>query len=75
MYEHLESDLLNDGIEPLSLSVHREPVEQVLIDSWSQARSASVSDAVQQITNTGSPAVDLTWPTQLKELSEMLEEV
>ena len=75
VYEHLESDLLNDGIEPLSLSVHRERVEQVLIDSWSQARSASVSDAVQQITNTGSPAVDLTWPTHLEELSGVLEEV
>ena len=75
VYQRLESDLLNDGVEPLSLSVQRERLEQVLVDSWTQGRSASVSDAVQEIANGGSAAVDLTWPTQLKELSGVLEEV
>lgn len=76
IYEYLESELLNSGLKPVSLSSQREQLEQVLINAWAQGNTGSVFEAMRQISNDGPPAnaTAVAWPTRLKQLSGVLEE-
>lgn len=43
VYSRLESELLAEGKQPLSLSPHREEIERRIIDGWSRGQMAFVS--------------------------------
>ena len=77
LYERMESDLLSEGQQPLSLSPRREIVEHELIDTWAQGRATYMSQALEQIPDPGLEAslATLAWPTQFKHLSGVIEEV
>jgi uncharacterized protein len=75
VYKQLESDLLSEGQQPLSLSPRREIVERELIQSWSQGRATNMSQVPAQITEPAPSNAVLAWPAQFKNLSGVIEEV
>ena len=51
IYEMLEGELLEQGIEPLSMAPHRRAVEQFMLNEWDNKRNPSLSYSVAQVVN------------------------
>jgi len=77
VFARLESDLLSEAKQPLSLSARREQIERGLIDGWSQGRMTSVSNTMGETPQHGSDAsgAGLGWVSELMQLSRVIAEV
>ena len=49
LYAHLESELLAQDIQPLSLNPIREQVEQRLVNIWAAGQTARIEDILTQL--------------------------
>jgi uncharacterized protein len=49
LYRSLERDLLEQGLQPLSASPHRQSVEAFFLERWADGENASMSQAVRHL--------------------------
>jgi uncharacterized protein len=80
VYERLETDLLAEGEQPLSLSPQREQIERALLDGWSQGRMT----LMEQVTwsslpgrsqSDGGTSRSLDWRVELARMNRLLLEI
>jgi len=76
VYARLESDLVAEGKQPLSLSRLREHVERAVLGGWSQGRMLYLSQITRTRRNGSSAGRgDPAWRLELEHLSNVLQEV
>jgi uncharacterized protein len=76
IYARLESDLLAEGKQPLSLSSQREQIEREFLDTWSRGQTTHMDHAMwktPQQSSSGRRVLD--WRTEFERLSRALAEV
>ena len=73
LYEQMESELVSEGEQPLSLSRDREVIERQFIEAWSRGDTSQLNQGTRNNLQDSSP--NLTWPLQLKRLSGVIQEV
>lgn len=50
LYRHLEDELLDAGLSPISARPEREQVERVFLDTWTAGRNTTIASVLQQLT-------------------------
>jgi uncharacterized protein len=84
VYARLESDLLAEGLEPLSLSPKRDQIERDMIAMWTQGNSAHMSYVVPRSVDPAELSPDrkddaigagLPWWAEFKRFSQVIEEL
>lgn len=55
LFEELEARMLEQGVEPLSLSPVRPKLEQFFLDCWAAGRNTTIAHALQQTYNREKP--------------------
>jgi uncharacterized protein len=76
LYARLESDLVNEGKRPLSLSPRRETIERELFEGWSRGRMTLMTQVNATTAQNGAYAgAEPGWRAELDRLARVLEGV
>jgi uncharacterized protein len=77
VFAHLESDLLAESKEPLSLSSRRQEIEREHLNGWAEGHLTSTSSLVPKVQQPDSLAQQpvLNWRLELDRLSGVIAEV
>ena len=76
VFERLESDLISERKQPLSLSPDRERIEMDLLSDWSKGQMTSISKSLQKLSRPNDPLFRSSpWQSELVQLSRTITEV